>query len=182
MKTERIFLIVLLVFCLSSVNAYSDVGGYLDSSNPSIQQTETANFCALAKKTDEYKGKIIRVKVVLVEFFLSGAVDGDDPFIYAPECGEKGFASSLRWDYSSYNQSPALEALKRIENNRKGYASRARVTLVGEFSGYGKHKFGHLGWADAEFTIHTVEKAESVPTNLPWPKRERDNKSPGRTR
>jgi hypothetical protein len=100
-------------------------------------------------------------------------VDGDDPFIYAPECGKNDFAAVLGWEQSAYAQNPALDALKRIENSRKSYFSRARVTLVGEFGGYGKHMFGHLGWADAKFTIHTIENTEPVPANLPWLKQAR---------
>ncbi|MDT4952081.1 MAG: hypothetical protein QOJ02_219 [Acidobacteriota bacterium] len=182
MDTKRIFLMALFCFCLSPVYAYPITNNRQEFADPLNQQIETVNYCSLAKEPDKYKGKIIRIKVVLVESFVPGMVDGDDPFIYAPECGEKDFAAVLRWEHSSYAQSPALDALKRIENNRPSYFSRARVTLVGEFSGYSKHKFGHQGWADAEFIIHTVEKANPVPVNLPWLKQARHNKSINRTR
>jgi len=48
--------------------------------------------------------------------------------------------------------------------------SRAIVLLVGHLSDKKGQKFGHLGWADLEFNIDDVQKAEPVAVSLPWPK------------
>jgi hypothetical protein len=169
MNTKKIFFTMLLSSVLVPVCGRV-TSGRQNSPQATNPQPELVSFCSLAKNPDKYKGSVVRLKAVLAESQIDGIVHGDDPFLYDPRCRDKGFAAVVRWAPSSYKRSTSNETLERIRKRGAGSYSRASVTLVGVLSGYGKKKYGDRGWADAEFTIHDVEKAAPVAARLPWRK------------
>lgn len=132
------------------------------------------SFCTLVDNPAQYRERTIRLKAVLVEN-NSVVVDGADPTLYDPACRNKKRTVVVRWLNKSYEDSTASEALRKIRTNSDEFnVSRASVVMLGRLSGPRKEKFGHLGWADLEFKIDDVERAESVPASAPWPKRIED--------
>ena len=98
-----------------------------------------------------------------------------DPALYDPACRGKTLHVIVRWLNESYENSTARESLREIRAASDEFkVSRASIVLWGQLSAARKENFGHLGWADLEFKIDDVERAESVPKNVRWPKQAED--------
>lgn len=169
MTTKRTLLKAMLAYGLVLTSSH----GVTSRNPPFVKspngQSEVVDFCELVNRPRQYAGKRIRLRGVLVEN-NKPRVDGADPFLYQPACRNQNLKVVIRWLNLTYQRTAAGELLKDIRANSDAFGvSRARVVLVGSFKGPTKHKFGHLGWADSEFSIDDVEDAQPVPANLPWP-------------
>jgi hypothetical protein len=149
--------------------------GWPEFSTHVSNQSEIVNFCALVDSPALYHGRTIRLKAVLVENNNKMVVDGADPSLYDPACRNKKRKVVVGWSNESYENNSASEALREIRARSDEFnVSRASVVMSGKLSGPRKEKFGHLGWADLEFKIDDVERAEPVPASARWPKRIED--------
>jgi hypothetical protein len=125
----------------------------------------TVRFCDLIKNPNRYDGQIIRIEAILLEN-QTPRLDGGDPFLYHAGCTRTDFSVVVEWSKSFKETVMVHDTLERIRNkpDRNGN-TRTAVTVVGQFHGSGKRKYGHLDWADGQFVIHTLEKAAPVAPN-----------------
>jgi len=169
MSTKLLFLLFLLGIGSLPTGFPSLATSHPTWPNYINDEGEVVGFCSLVKKPAQYRGHTMQLSAVLVENNRT-RIDGADPFLYDPSCRNKRIKVVVRWSNSSHDDSTASDKLRAIRESSDEFGvSRTTVLLVGRLSDKG-HRFGHLGWADLEFNIDDVRKAEPVAPNLPWPK------------
>lgn len=155
-------------FLIALSLAFHTAIGWLGKPSSQPQLSEVS-ICQLARNPYAYDEQNLRLRAILVENH-NPRVDGGDSFLYDPRCLNTSFTVVAEWDASNLSGGPTNSALDRIREqpDKKGN-SRAEVIVVGRFNGPKGNRYGHLGWARAQFLIVSLESAQPVAANVGWP-------------
>lgn len=125
-----------------------------------IPEAETVAFCDLVSSPQLYNQKIVRTEAIAAVMTFEVAL------LYDPKCNRKD--AWMDYEYDNDQASEVTDALLR-RNFGRNETRRAYVTAVGRFNGPSKEGYGHLNSFRLHFVVMTVEKAEAVPPDVPWP-------------
>jgi hypothetical protein len=121
---------------------------------------EEVPFCKLISSPFTFDRIVVKTRAILVQDHR-GSVDYCEPFLYSEDCLSNGALLA-----SGYARSKPLDAIMAIQDKGR---SRARVTITGEFQAPRGIGYGHLGWAQFQFNILSLDKVERVDSKVPYP-------------
>ena len=160
----RSFLTALFLVALaaSTTNSRQQISG----SKPATKKIPTASFCDLTNHPKRYLNRVVRVRASYIawwesSYLYSDSCRDDKHKIHdAPDCQESDDECRKRTDSIWAALSP------KMRPDKNNFAQRVSAVFIGKLNGPGA--FGHLGAFRYEFRIVRVEKAESIPDNVPW--------------
>lgn len=125
----------------------------------------TVAFCDLVADPTHYDGKVVRTEAIVAVGFEIGIV-------YDPKCGEQQQRAWYDFDESTYKpDEPGWKALRSLlfpEKRGAGhYRGRAKAIMIGRFDASKQNGYGHMNGYHFLFTIMRVERAQSVPSDVP---------------
>ena len=161
MQRAKTILLLALAICLTACESKRSGFGNVNLVATSSEQTDiaTINFCEIIDHTNDYDGKILRTKAII-------SASLETQFIYDPACINKNAA--VTYDYDNIEVYKYLDEMLEKDRNSKP-STRLNVTIVGRFEVSPKGGFGHLGSFKYRFLIISCERAEAVPSEVPWP-------------
>ena len=123
-------------------------------------QTPIVSFCDLVSRPQLYNQRTVRTQAI------AAVTTSEVAFLYEPKCDRTD--AGVDYEYENDQASRVTAPLLR-DNFGKNEARRANVTVIGRFSGPRREGYGHLNSLRFHFLVMSVEKAEAVPPNVPWP-------------
>ena len=116
----------------------------------------TVSLCELVRNQNPYAEKEVRVRATWQYGF-------EWSFLYDRECMDRD--NKVWAEYADEDSLCPLtkKSLKRLKKRR--FDNKADVVVVGKF--YSGDHYGHMNGYQYQFIVSCVEKAESIPTNVP---------------
>lgn len=129
-------------------------------------------FCDLVNHPSKYDQKIVATEAIQVIYTIP-ALDGNESFLYCPECDTSGpyvlLVSGIPIDPSSEALKHENEIVARARKRKQ--PARVRALIVGRFHAAKWYEtgYGHLGGARFKLEVTGLERVEEVADKTPWP-------------